>query len=76
MGEWVGGRGGGGWGKVEINAISAQHSWNLAKLELGLSLAKVHNKLGLGCVKLRLIKLTDSKRTCCGYLLCSSFFLS
>ena len=22
--------GGGGWGKVEINAISAQHSWNLA----------------------------------------------
>ena len=21
---------GGGWGKVEINAISAQHSWNLA----------------------------------------------
>ena len=30
---------GGGWGKVEINAISAQHSWNLAKLELGLSLA-------------------------------------
>ena len=22
--------GGGGWGKVEINAISAQHSWNWA----------------------------------------------
>ena len=32
-------RGVGGWGKVEINAISAQHSWNWAKLELGLSLA-------------------------------------
>ena len=30
---------GGGWGKVEINAISAQHSWNWALLELGLSLA-------------------------------------
>ena len=28
-------------GKVEINAISAQHSWNLAKLELGLSLIHI-----------------------------------
>ena len=33
------GVGGGGWGKVEIYSISAQHSWNWAYLELGLSLA-------------------------------------
>ena len=42
---WGGGGGGDGWRKVEINAISAQHSWNWAQLELGLSLAKLFKTL-------------------------------